>query len=208
MQAGVATVKLVALDIAILPPAAVAARAVALSAAIPSRYSSREPAHGRLRLDDEHLPHVTLSQHYVRETELEGAFAQVDTVLAAQQPLPLTVSGGGRSRHTLWMTVTRTPELLDLHERLMAALRGWERPGGTPDAFFERDARVRDVLWVAGFRLHASFGVFTPHITLGHGDLAPAIEPMAFEATTVAACHLGRFCTCRSVLRAWNLKRT
>ena len=105
------------------------------------------------------------------------------------------------------MTVTRTPELLDLHERLMAALRGLERPGGTPDAFFEGDARVRDVLWVAGFRLQASFGAFTPHITLGHGDQAPAIEPLAFEATTVAACHLGRFCTCRSVLREWKLGR-
>lgn len=182
------------------------ARAVALSAALRPRHPGSEAAHGRLQLNDEHLPHVTLTQHYVRETNLERAFAQVETVLAGHEPIPLVVSGSGRSRHTLWMTVTRTPELLDLHERLMAAMRGFEHPGGGRDAFFDDDARVRDVLWVAGFRLQASGSAFTPHITLGHGDEAPAFEPMACTATTVAACHLGRFCTCRRVLRSWDLR--
>jgi hypothetical protein len=62
-----------------------------------------------------------------------------------------------------------------------------------------------DVIWVSGFRLKAAFGEFTPHVTLGHGKEPPAIEPFAFDATTVAACHLGRFCTCRRVLANWTL---
>ena len=89
----------------------------------------------------------------------------------------------------------------------MEALRGVERQGGGPHAFYDGDGRVRDVLWVASFRLKASSRSFAPHITLGHGAEIPAIEPFAFDATTVAACHLGRFCACRKVLRAWNLGR-
>ena len=46
---------------------------------------------------------------------------------------------------------------------------------------------------------------FRPHITLRHASHPPTIEPFDFTATTVAACHLGRFCSCRRVLRSWTL---
>jgi hypothetical protein len=105
----------------------------------------------------------------------------------------------------LWLTVERTPALLHLHQHLMDALRGLERPGGGPGAFHEGAGRVGDVLWVSSFRLESSFGAYTPHITLGHGPRVPTVEPFAFEATTVAACQLGRFCSCRKVLQAWRL---
>ena len=192
--------KLVALDVAILPPADVTTRAIAYSAALPGDGSRG------LRLDAEHLPHITLTQQFVREDELDAAFARVDEVLRQQVPLRILITGGGQSGHTLWLSVERTSELLELHERLMEGVRGLERPDGGPHAFFDESGRMGDVLWVAGFRLKSSFGAFTPHITLGHGKEPPAVEPFAFDATTIAACHLGRFCTCRRVLRSWTLR--
>jgi hypothetical protein len=105
------------------------------------------------------------------------------------------------------MAVERTPELVDLHERLMEALRGLERSGGMAAAFFDHDPRVNDLLWVSGYRLKSSFSEYAPHITLGHGAAPPSIEPFAFDAATIAVCHLGRFCTCRRVLRSWSLAR-
>jgi 2'-5' RNA ligase len=190
--------KLVAMDVAILPPADVTARAIEFSAALPSERS-------QYRLDAEHLPHITLTQQFVRQDELDSAFARIDEALQQQRPLRIAITGGGQSGHTLWLSVERTPDLQELHERVMEALRGLERPDGGPHAFFEGQGRMGDVLWVAGFRLKSSFGAFTPHITLGHGNEPPSVEPFEFDATTVAACHLGRFCTCRRVLRAWDL---
>ena len=190
--------KLIALDVAILPPPEVSRRAIALSATLPQE----EPP---LRLDATHLPHVTLTQQFVRENELELAFSHVDGVLRTRPPVRMTTIGAGREGHTIWIAIERTPELIALHEQLMEALRGLERPEGTPAAFFDDDARLADVLWVSGFRLKSSFGAFQPHITLGHGDEPPSIEPFTFEATAVAACHLGRHCTCRQVLREWTL---
>jgi 2'-5' RNA ligase len=191
--------KLIALDVAILPPADVAERLMALSASLPAE---EPPA---LRLDGDHLPHVTLTQQFVREDELDAAFAHIDTVLHEAGPLRLTATGADRQGHTLWIAIERTPALTALHERLMEALRGLERPEGTPAAFFDHDARLADVLWVAGYRLKSSFGAFSPHITLGHGSDPPAVEPFSFDATRIAACHLGRHCTCRRVLREWTL---
>jgi 2'-5' RNA ligase len=191
--------KLVAVDVAILPPADVSERAIQYSAALPD-----DGPHG-LRLDTDHLPHITLTQLFIRADELDTAFERIDPILRRQPPLDVLVTGGGGDGHNVSMTVERTPELAELHEQLMEALRGVERSEGTHAAFLDGEGRVGDVLWVSGYRLKSSFGHFAPHITLGHGTEAPVIEPFTFDASTVAACHLGRFCTCRRILRSWSL---
>lgn len=190
---------LLALDVALLLPPEVRQRAIHLSASL-----SSDPSHD-LRLDEEHLPHVTLTQQFVRADELDPALERVDEALCGQQRLTVRVTGGAKGGQSVWMGIERTQALTELHERVMEALRGFERPGGTPGAFFDGDARVGDLVWVTGYRLKSSFGAFTPHITLGHGVDPPRIEPFSFETTRVAACHLGRFCSCRRVLRSWEL---
>jgi 2'-5' RNA ligase len=190
---------LIAIDVAILPPAHVSQLAMDLSARLPVEDEDH------FVLDDEHLPHITLTQQFVRVEELDLANQQIDEVLRSVPPMTLRVTGSDLSGHTVLMRIDRSAQLAELHESLMEALRGVERPGGTPSAFVDGDARVRDLLWVSGYRLKSSFAAYTPHITLGHGSPPPHIEPFDFEATTVAACRLGRFCSCRRVLRSWTL---
>ena len=191
--------KLLAIDVAILPTPALRERAVELSASLPTSES-----HG-LRLDDDHLPHITLSQHFIRADERQLAFEKIDEVLRGQKPLKVTITGGGRSNSAVWMAVENTPRLQELHERLMTALRGVERAGATPAAFFGGDARMGDVLTVSSYRVNSSFTGFSPHVTLGHASQPPVIERISFQASIVAACHLGRFCACREILRSWTL---
>ncbi len=191
---------LVALDVAILPPPDVSRRAIELSAALPEEGSSG------LRLDAEHLPHVTLAQQFVAPGDLDSLYAALDAVLTNQPQLSLTVTGGGRNGGTVWMTIEPAPGLVRLHERLTSALGRFERRGGSPDAFFDGNARAGDLAWVSTYRRKASLLSFLPHITLGHAPHAPVVEPFTFEAAVVAACHLGRFCTCRKVLRRWDLR--
>lgn len=191
---------LLALDVALLPPTAISDIAARASEGLATGSQG-----DRLVLDAHHLPHITLTQQFVRVDEIVPACERIDEVLRHEQPLEITVTGSVKHGHSIWMTVKRTDALATLHERLMEGLRGYERSGGTAAAFFEHDARVADVIWVAGYRLKSSFGAFTPHVTLGAGDVPPAIAPTTFQAGTVAACHLGRYCSCRSVLRRWKL---
>ena len=193
--------QLLALDVALLPPPEVRQRAIELNAALPVEESQG------LQLDEEHHPHVTLTQAFIRADELHLALDRVNDVLRGLRPLTVEVTGGGRNGSTLWMAIERAPRLVELHEQLMEALRGFERTGGSRAAFVDGDGRMGDVVWVTGYRLKSAFQDFTPHITLGHGEHTPDIEPFTFQATTVAACHLGRFCTCRRVLREWELKK-
>lgn len=191
--------QLLALDVAILLPPEARARAVAHSRALGGDQKTG------VLLDESHLPHITLTQQFVRADETDAAFGFIDDVLRGQPSLPIRVSGGGRSGHSVWMAVEATDAIARLHERLMDALRGVERPAGTAAAFYDGDARVGDVAWVAGYRLTSSLRAYTPHVTLGPATDAPDIEPFSFDATTIAACHLGRFCSCRRVLRSWDL---
>ena len=190
---------LLALDVALLLPPDARQRAMTISASLPPKES-----HG-FRLDADHFPHVTLTQLFVRADEADAALDRIDETLRGQQPFGIRVTGGGKGHSSVWMAVERTDAIASLHERLLEALRGLERPGGTAAAFFEGDARVGDVAWVTGYRLTSSLSAYNPHVTLGYAANPPAIEPFAFEATTVAACHLGRFCSCRHVLRSWEL---
>lgn len=192
-------VRLLALDVAILPPPDVAAQAIALSAALPAAQSQG------LRLGGDRLPHITLTQQFVAADDADAALAAVDGVLRGRTPLTLRIAGGGKGSSSVWMSVERSPELDALHVQLMAALEPFERSSGTAAAFVDGNARPGDVKWVSGFRRSASFGAFTPHITLGHAPRPPKIAPFDFSATTIAACQLGRFCTCRRVIRRWDL---
>lgn len=188
-----------AIDIAILPPAEVAAHATALSAALP-----RAESQGLL-LGADCLPHITLTQQFVPAEAIDAYLAAVDRVLRGHPPLHLRVTGAGRGSNSVWMSIARTPQLVGLHERLMYATRPFETPAGDASSFRGGEARERDVTWVREFRRNSSFDRFTPHVTLGHASEPPAVEPLDFVATEIAACDLGRFCTCRRVRRRWTL---
>jgi len=190
---------LLALDVAILPPPPVSNRAIELSATLPAADSLG------LRLDDDRLPHITLTQQFVQEQDIDDVLAKIESTITNYDTLHLNVTGLGRGQNTVWMAIAAAPDLVELHRELMDALRHFERPDGTSAAFVDGDARSGDVAWVVGFRRTSSYAAFQPHITLGHSWTSPAIEPLAFDASTIAACHLGRFCTCRRVLRRWEL---
>ena len=192
---------LVALDIAVLPPPTVARRAIDLSAALPPHESQG------LLLGPEYLPHVTLSQQFVRTADLDALLTRLGPVVEGCAPLRLRVIGGALGSRTAWLALEPSRELFALHEGVLAASRPFEQTSGDATAFFGGDARDRDVNWVSGYRAASSFDRFAPHITLGHATQPPVVEPFDFEASTIAACHLGRFCSCRRVLRAWEMKR-
>jgi 2'-5' RNA ligase len=192
-------VSLIAIDLAILPPEPVSNLAVSLNAQLQAERSKG------LRLDADHLPHITLTQQFVQNDMLEAVLDRISTTVRHIGPLALYSPGAVSSGDTVWLGIEPALPLLALHRRLMDALAEFERgKGGRPAAFVDADARPADVRWVNNYRARAAFDSYRPHITLGHGD-APKVDPVRFEAVEVAACQLGRFCTCRRVLRAWTL---
>jgi 2'-5' RNA ligase len=172
-----------------------------LSAALPEKDSQGLLLGGDVR------PHITLTQQFVAVSDLEAALDRVASMLAVFNAFRLTVTGPDRNGRSVWMAIEPSPALIELHRRLMDGLEPFERTGGTSEAFAGAGGRPGDVAWVAGFRKASSYDAFKPHITLGHASTPPDVEPITFDAITIAACQLGRFCTCLRLVRMWELRR-
>jgi len=191
---------LIAVDVAILPPPSVSRLAIELSAALPT-----DESQGLVLGRDDYVPHITLLQQFVGVDAMATFLGRVGDVVQRQRALSLRMTGCGTGSSTVWMSIERSPALVDLHSSILDAALPFDRATGDAAAFVGTDARDRDVQWVTGFRSRSSGPSFQPHITLGHAARPPVIAPFDFGATTVAACHLGRFCSCRRILRTYNL---
>jgi 2'-5' RNA ligase len=178
-----------------LPPPSITRLAIELSAALP-----KEESQGLLLGADDYLPHITLLQQFVSADAMSTFLDRVGEVVQRQRAMRLRVTGGGMGSSSVWMSIERTPALVDLHSSVLDAALPFDRAIGDASAFVGNDGRDRDVQWVMGYRTSSSGPSFQPHITLGHAARPPAIEAVDFEAATIAACHLGRFCSCRRVL--------
>ncbi len=196
------TVPLIAIDVAFLLPEDAHARALAVNARLRA-----EDCEG-FRFDETHLPHITLVQQFVRRARLPEVFAAVESCLGEFSPMTLTVLGIEARGETVQFVIAPHPELSRLHERLMEALAPFDEGDGPAEAFADGDEppRPRDLEWVRHYRAQASGAHYFPHITLGKGRMSESSAPFSFTADRIAVCQLGRFCTCRVILREWRLR--
>lgn len=196
-----AVADLLAIDIALLLPADAFTRVGLLNVSLSARGTDG------FRFDATHLPHVTLAQLFVSRRLLSALYRAVGAVLRKTGPVELRTAGLGRGRTAVFIRLSPGSQLMQLHTRLMDTVLPFEARDAGRDAFYTEGepARRADLQWVSQFRTHSSYDHFNPHITLGLGGVAEP-EPFTFVASRVAACHLGRFCTCRAILRDWRLK--
>ncbi len=194
------TPRLLALDVALLPPAACRPRLSALNAAL-------DPPPRGFRFDATHLPHVTLAQQFVAADRLDDLVRRLADLVRGTAPLRLRSTGLSRGRTTSSLRLAPTAALASLHAGVMDALLPFEAGPGDASAFHSNGEppRPADLEWVTRFREHASHADFDPHITLGVGAAPGADATLDAVADRVALCHLGRYCTCRRALAEWTL---
>lgn len=191
---------LLALDVALLLPPAADATVGRLNARLAG------PPAG-FRFDATHLPHVSLVQQFSPASDLADITGEVAAVLARTAPLRLAAASLDAGESTTSLALDPTPELAELHTALMDRLAAFDVAAGDERAFVDdgEPPRSRDIAWVTRFRTAAAYRQFQPHVTLGAGALDGPPPALAFDAATVALCHLGRFCTCRRTLASWAL---
>jgi hypothetical protein len=166
------------------------------------------------RFDARHLPHITLVQQFSPSDEITSISEAIRPIATNHPPIRLATADlrCGGTATVLTLAANRT--LGTLHRRLMDQLAEFDMGAGNENAFADANAgfvnvepaRARDVAWVTRFRTEAAYDVFDPHITLGLGVLDASAPSIAFEASVIALCTLGRFCTCRQVLMSWKLR--
>ncbi len=158
-----------------------------------------------------HLPHISLAMGCVDEKEV-GTIGELlhdlsgETTVSRLSIVGILTSTNSGGEKTSLFEVGKTDELQMLHERIMEETGPFFSHDVT-DAMIDDDAVAPTTLeWIRDYPQKASFERFTPHITIGYGELEPGLSfPIWFTVTRLALCHLGNHCTCRKVLAAARL---
>ncbi len=213
---------LIAVNVLLEPDAA----AKLLAAELNAELRRDLPVGTAFAFDETHLPHVTLTQRYVRREDLERVLEVVGEVVAGAEGRDLCLRAGdlgggelGTPPGTVLASVEFEPAsaLHALHESVLRALAPLAASGGSAAAFFrlpaEPPANAAIVAYVEEFVPAHAGEHYTPHLSAGVAReddvrrLARAHPLVGAEVTpvAVAVAHLGDLGAVRKVLGRWPL---
>ncbi len=161
---------------------------------------------------ENYLPHISLAMGCVDEKDI----ADVEKVLkriAEQYPLgDLRVIGVRVGTNLVGERVSvfeveKTKSLQSLHEEVMEKLAPYLSAEATADMIAGAEADESTLLWIKNYPEKSSFSNFSPHITIGYGEMNNFSFPIKFGVSRLALCHLGNHCTCREIILSIKLKR-
>ncbi|KAF5087106.1 hypothetical protein DSECCO2_50290 [anaerobic digester metagenome] len=199
----------IAVDVVLLPPGPIMDMAISANRTLLAGNPD-----GGIRLDREGcLPHISAAMFPARREDLPEIAAKVERITQHCSPMALTIDAVAKHRKNAGKTVSTfhilRGEILQLfHKTVMNKMTPYQAPSTGP-SLFSGEASAPSVECLMRFPKTSAYERYSPHITLGFGDLPeiiPGIDfPIRFEVTKAALCHLGSHCTCRRVLATFDL---
>jgi 2'-5' RNA ligase len=206
-----------AIDVALDPDATMMTHAAAANARLLKVYPAG------FALDDEHKPHITTLQRYVRTADLDKVYDAVGKIAAGEKIAGWKLSA---SRYYFLpagdiglagIVVEPTGDLRRLQQNIIDAVAPFAVKSGTAAAFVTtaKDPEVNQPTmdYVEAFVPEATGQKFNPHVTIGIATqeylkamLAEPFEAFTFSPAGVSVYQLGNFGTARKRLRTWDLK--
>jgi len=196
-----------AVNVVLLPTEAMMDKAIEANAELVEKFGKK------IVLNKENcLPHISLAMGCVDEKDI-AVIEKILQSVAEQCPLvDLTVSGvrttvNAKGEKVSVFEVEKTNGLQSLHENVMEKLTPYFSTEATEDMIYgDEDVAETTLLWIKNYPEKSSFANFSPHITIGYGEIENQPSPGKLTASRLALCHLGNHCTCRKILVSIKLK--
>jgi 2'-5' RNA ligase len=152
------------------------------------------------------LPHISLAMGCIDEEDI-AAIEGILQSIAQECPLGdlivlgVRISGNSAGEKVSAFEVEKTKQLQLLHETIMEKLESYLSRDVTVDMMYDDEVAEATLSWIKNYREKSSFGKFSPHITIGYGEVSnlPSF-PIKFAASRLALCHLGNHCMCKKIL--------
>lgn len=194
-----------AVDVVLLPPENVMEEVIQLN----EKFGGDASDNFKLGKHD-YIPHISLCMAIIEDED----YSEVERILEKIQedfsPLELQfdrvnskeIEGGS----IFSAIVLKDPDKLqELHENVVEKFKPYMGSKPSENMFYGSEEILETTLnWVRDFKEESSYENFLPHISVGFGNL-DLDQKTKFEASKIAICHLGKFCTCRDILMAAEL---
>lgn len=195
-----------AVDVVLLPDDDLTCKAIKANAELVGKFGRK------IVLDKEScLPHISLAMGYIDEKDI-FVIGNILESIAKEHPLGDLIIVGVKSSENAAgekvsvLEVEKTEELQLLHQVVMEKMKPYLSYNVTADMIYgDEEVAETTLRWIENYREKSSFDKFSPHITIGYGELSSFPLPMNFTASRLALCHLGNYCTCREALTSVEL---
>ena len=196
-----------AVDVVLLPDGTMTDKAIKVNRELVNKVGEK------IVLNKENcLPHISLAMGCVDEGDIVSV-GQVLKTIAEKTSLPelsiigILTSTNSAGEKVSVFEVEKTDALQSLHEEVVEKLAAYLSYDITRDMIYDSgEVGESTLLWIKNYRKKSSFGNFSPHITIGYGEIESFSSPIEFTASELALCHLGNHCTCREILISIGLK--
>jgi len=173
----------------------------------------RKQCADKIILDKEScLPHISLAMGCIDERDIADIEKVLQTIAKQNSLGRLSVIGIHSSENFAGeqvsvLQIEKTEALQSLHEEVLWRLEPYFNYDVTVDMVLSPPMASESTLaWIKDYPEKSSFEKFSPHITIGYGEINDYSFPIEFSVSKLALCHLGNHCTCRRILASAELK--
>lgn len=211
---------LTAVDILLEPEDTMISRAKSIN----RRLLASVPSPPGFALDENHRPHITVLQRYVRTADLDGVFEAVQLLLKTQDSSALTLTATGLAHMKMdvypdtglaAVIVKPGPEVLGFQANLIEALLPFTESGGTARAYvrteIEPDINEQTIHYIENYVPEHSGENYLAHVSVGLAKLsdlttieAESFEPLPFSPAAISVYQLGNNGTAAKHLKTWT----
>jgi hypothetical protein len=197
----------IAVDVVLLPSDEMAEKAIAANKELLKQNAPE------IVLDKEScLPHISLAMGCIAEKDIEDIHASLKAV-ARKNPLgrmrtrAISTHTNKAGEKISVLEIENTEALRSIHREVMQeTARYFSYDVGAEMLLCGSQVSASTLDWIRNYREKSSFEKFSPHITIGYGQIDDFSFPTKFTASRLALCHLGNHCTCRKILVSTNLE--
>jgi hypothetical protein len=190
---------IIAADIVLLPEETMTDYAITVNAELIKRFGSEIVLNKK-----DCLPHISLAMGCINQKDVIKIGESLKP-LAAIAPRRLKLAGIQRTTSfsgeiVSVLQVERSNQLQNLHEKICKAIKPWFTYEAEEEIIAGGQAGPSTLQWIRNYSVKSSHFNFSPHITIGYGDLQDRELPADFAVSHLVVCHLGNHCTCAKIL--------
>jgi 2'-5' RNA ligase len=191
----------IAVDVVLLPSEEITDRTIEVNRELLKQCPDK------IVLDKEHcLPHISLAMGCIEEADVAAIGRILQDLAKSHSPGMLSIAGveigtNASNEKVSILLLKKTGRLQALHETVMRELAAYfSYDVSTEMVLSPPTAEPSTLLWIRNYPQNSSFEKFSPHITLGYGQIENVSFTSEFFASKLTLCHLGNHCTCRRIL--------
>lgn len=153
------------------------------------------------------VPHISLAMGCIERKDI-GAISEILEDIAGKlnkgelKFTNINIETNSAGQKISGLLIEKTEQLQLLHETVLEKLSPYFSYDVSEEMVLAGKVNSTTLSWIRNYRHQSSFENFSPHVTIGYGEIEGCGFLSVFNVASLGLFHLGNHCTCRKILFA------